>query len=114
MNLLQSRRQKLLHRLHHPLNRRLNRSLNHFALRLERGMKRPPRPDHLASACRLLKRYIHLSEKMAREDPEHFGPRPWERVLRQVEEEKWRQEVADTIRRIYGPDHSAPPVQAPR
>jgi hypothetical protein len=110
----QPRRQKLLHRLDHRLDCRLNRSLDHFAIRLARGMKRPLRPDHLGIICRLLKRYMRLREKMARADPEHFGPRPWERVLRQIEEEKWRQEMDDAIRRVYGPDDSPPPVPAPR
>ena len=89
-----------------PKSHRSLYALNHhrtrFATRMLGGARRPRKPNGLALACRLLDEALRIHERMAKREPNLFGPHATQYFLETVEREKFRREIATTIRRVYG------------
>ena len=81
------------------LNHNLDRSLNRYATRMLNGARRPPPPNYLSIACRLLRQYVRWREKTKKE---------WiarEREYHElIERERRDREFSAVLEKVYGPE----------
>ena len=75
------------------------------------GVRRPPRPDYLAIACRAVNQLLRLRRRMAKEDPHIFGPHSSQYFLDTLEMERKEKETAAALQRVYGPPAPGEPVR---
>jgi hypothetical protein len=67
------------------------------------GARRPRRPNELAEAARLLRLYLRVARRMAREEPHLFGPHAHEYFLETLRMEEMHREAEAAILKVYGP-----------
>ena len=88
-------------------NRSLNRTLNRVGSRygtvMLGGLRRPPRPNDLQLACRLINKAVRIHEHMARRDPHLFGPHARRYYRDTLRLAQYEQEIDTAIRKVYGP-----------
>ena len=69
------------------------------------GARRPPPPNYLRIAVKLLNQYIRLAKRQAREDPDHFDYATVERnYLEALRQREARLAFEAAALRIYGPE----------
>jgi hypothetical protein len=101
---------KLNRRLAGPLFRCCDRPLLRPALHLAFG-RRPPRPNHLAEACRLLKQYYRLRVRSLKRWPEEHPVARWRRLEREAADRFAHAELERALAKVYGA--SSPPGPEP-
>ena len=99
----------LLHKLSRCLNRSLNRPCTRYATRMLDGARRPPRPNELQIACRLLDQALRIHQRMARRDPHLFGPHARRYYLDTIQLAQDQQEIGAALRKVYGPSPPGEP-----
>lgn len=89
-------------------NSRANRRLNRYLTVLLSGRPYRP-PNHLREACKILRVYVRLAERDRKRNPEIYDPL-WH--VRQLEKQRFDEELRQAIERVYGsPNHSEPSRQ---
>src|SRR5262245_59612483 len=100
MNYVKKRRigTRRTYRIIHGLNHRLTRS----ATRMLNGARRPRKPKDLAVVCHFLDVALRIRQRMAKREPNLFGPHAHEyyvETLALVAQQRERQIILD---RVYG------------
>lgn len=95
--------QRGIHRLPRSrLSRRCDRRLGRYlTCRLSGRAWRPP--NYLRITCQLLGAYVRLAEKDRQRNPEWYDPL---HALRQLEQQRFDEEVRQALERVYGPTSS--------
>ncbi len=88
--------------LNHSLNRCLDRGCSRWSTSMLGGARRPPRPNGLKLACRLLTHNLRLPNRMGKDDPHLFGPPAQRYFLDTLQLERHEQDVEAAIRKVYG------------
>jgi hypothetical protein len=81
------------------LNRHLGRSTVRYQTRVLPGTRRP---NYLREACRVIGDYVRWRTRVAKQDPEIWGPCALQFQLAKLEEQKRQAEFDLALQRIYG------------
>lgn len=91
--------------------RSLDRRLDRHATTLLAGARRPRRPNDLAVACRWLNQHLRLARRLAREDPQLFGPHARRYFLETLQLETHEMQIDAGVRKVYGPPAPGEPAR---
>jgi hypothetical protein len=96
-------------KLSRSLNRHLNRACTRHTTRMLGGARRPPRPNELRNACRLLDQALRIRKRMTKRDPHLFGPHAHRYYLDTLRLAQQQQEARAALAKVYGPSPPGAP-----
>jgi hypothetical protein len=99
-------------RLSRRTNRSLDRAQRSYLTTRTNGRRWSP-PNHFMVACRALAKYVRQVERMARQEPHHWGPHASRYHQDTLQMMRVEAEAGAAIRKVYGPPKPGDPPPGP-